>query len=171
MKIQYRIALVVFMIAGMILSRSCTEETGETDYGAKEQRYLDLYMAENYPDASPRDNGLYFIEETHGTGDSPAEDDWVLVNHVCYMLPEEYIFESYIENVAQDNNLDPSGIAMYGPFKMPNGTRNVGLTEGLSLMKEGGETTLVFHSDLGYGSTGNGTVAAYKSLRYEIELL
>ena len=171
MKIHNRIALIVLAIAGMFLSKACTEETQETDYRVQEQRELNLYMAYNYPDASPRDNGLYYIVETEGEGESPDEDDWVLINHVCYILPDDIVYESYIKNVAQDNNLDASGIAIYGPFKMLNGTRNEGLTEGLTLMKEGGEGTLIFSSDLGFGSSGNGTVGQYNSLKYEIELL
>jgi FKBP-type peptidyl-prolyl cis-trans isomerase len=171
MKIHHKIALVVLGFAGLFLSTACTEETGGTDYEAQELRELNLYMAYNYPGASPLESGLYFIEETEGEGDSPDEDDWVLVNHVCYILPDDIIYESYIENVAQDNNLDASGIAIYGPFKMPNGTRNEGLTEGLTLMKEGGEATLIFSSELGFGSSGNGTVGQYNSLKYEIELL
>ncbi|MEN8194428.1 MAG: FKBP-type peptidyl-prolyl cis-trans isomerase, partial [Bacteroidota bacterium] len=167
----YRIAIIVFAIAGMLLSTACTEETGETDNRAKEQRKLDIYMAYNYPDATPLASGLYYIEESAGVGESPDTNDWVLVNHVCYRLPDDIVYESYIENVAEDNNLDPSKTALYGAYKMQNGTRNAGLTEGLSLMKEGGEATLAFHSDLGYGSSGNGTVGQYTSLKYEIELL
>lgn len=172
MKIQYRFLLIVFAITGMFLSRACTEEeTKEEDRGAMEQRYLDLYMASNYPEATPRESGLYFMEETPGTGDSPDSDDWVLINHVSYTLPDDYIYESYIENVADDNNLDLNKVGIYGPYKMLNGSRNEGLTEGLSLMKEGGAATLVFHSDLGFGSSGSGPVGTYTSLKYEIELL
>ena len=38
-------------------------------------------------------------------------------------------------------------------------------------MKEGGQGTLIFPSTLGFGSSGNGKVGAYTSLKYEIELL
>jgi len=171
MKIQYRIVLIVFAIAGMFFSRACTEETAETDHAAKEQRYLELYMASNYPEAEPQENGFYFIEETPGEGDSPDSADWVLMNHVSYTLPDDDVYESYIENVVVDNNLDPNQVGMYGPYKMLTGSRNFGLTEGLSLMKNGGEATVVFHSDMGYGSSGYGSITGYTSLKYEIELL
>lgn len=171
MKIRYRIIYLVFAIAGILLCTACTEETGDTDYRAKEQRYLDLYMATNYPDATPLESGLFYIEESEGDGDSPDEDDWVLVNHVSYIVPSDNIYESYIKNVVEENNLDPKGVALYGPYKMENGIRNPGLTEGLSLMKEGGQATLIFHSDLGYGASGTSDIGAYNSLKYEIELL
>jgi FKBP-type peptidyl-prolyl cis-trans isomerase len=171
MKIHYKLLIIVIAIAGMFLSTACTEETAETDNSAKEQRYLDLYMADNYPDAIPQASGLYYIVEREGEGESPDEDDWVKVNHVSYIIPNDIVYESYIKNVAKDNNLDPSGIALYGPFKMQNGARTPGLAEGLTLMKVGGEATLIMHSDLGYGSSGTSEIGAYNSLKYEIELV
>lgn len=171
MKINYRIYIVLIATIAVFITKSCTDETAEADPRVTEQRYLDLYLSSNYPDAEPLESGLIYIEETAGVGVSPDSGDWVKINHVSYTLPEDRIYESYIENVAEDNNLDPNKAAMYGPYKMENGVRNLGLTEGLSLMKVGGEASLIFHSDLGYGSLGSGPVGAYKSLKYEIELL
>jgi len=171
MKINIRILFVVIAVVGIFPTKSCTEETAEEDQGAKEQRYLNIYATSSYPDVEPQPSGLYFIDNTLGEGASPDTFDWVLVNHVCYIIPDENIYESYIENVAEDNNLDLNKVAMYGPYKMQNGTRNAGLTEGLGLMREGGEATMFFSSDLGFGPNGNGTVGTYQSLKYEIELL
>jgi FKBP-type peptidyl-prolyl cis-trans isomerase len=94
-----------------------------------------------------------------------------MINHVGYEVPEDKVFVSYIENVAEENNLDPNGTALYGPYKVQNGSVNEGFTEGVMLMKEGGQATLIFPSSLGYGSSGSGKVGAYSSLKYEIELL
>lgn len=172
MKINHRILIIIIALAAVFLNQACTEETADSDPGADEQRYLDIYMTNTYPDAEPLQSGLYYIEETEGEGNSPDSTEWVLVNHVSYtVVPIYAIYESYIENVADDNNLDPNNVAMYGPYKMQNGTRNLGLMEGLSLMKPGGQATLVFSSDLGYGSTGSGNIPQYSSLKYEIELL
>ena len=38
-------------------------------------------------------------------------------------------------------------------------------------MKEGGKATLLFKSDLGYGSASVGSISSYSSLKIEIELL
>ena len=73
--------------------------------------------------------------------------------------------------MADDNNLDPNKVAMYGPYKMLPGAINVGLTEGLSLMHVGGEATMFFTSELGFGETGNGSIRGFTSLKYEVELL
>ena len=93
-----------------------------------------------------------------------------LVNHVAYLLPDDDVYDSYIENVARDNRFYDAA-AMYGPYKMYNGTNVEGLKEGISMMREGGEATFMFTSDLGYGSANSGSVGAYRSLKYEVELL
>ena len=70
-----------------------------------------------------------------------------------------------------DNDLDPDTTALYGPYKLLNGSRNEGLTEGLTLMREGAQATMFFTSDLGYGVEGDGNISPYQSLKYEVELL
>jgi len=136
----------------------------------QEQRYFDIYRVANYPDAEPQPSGLYYLEHTAGTGDMPEPDDWVLVNHVSYTIPDNAVYDTYIESVAK-NIRQYDAAAMYGPFKMLNGITNEGMTEGISMMREGGEATLLFTSELGFGAKNAGSVGAYRSLKYEIELL
>ncbi|MEN8226880.1 MAG: FKBP-type peptidyl-prolyl cis-trans isomerase [Bacteroidota bacterium] len=161
---------IIAAIAGIVLITACKEDTDDQDKTDQEQRFFDLYVGANYPDVVPQSNGLYFLEHKAGTGSSPDSDDWVMVNHVCYKIPEDIIYESYVENVAIDHQFYDT-IAMYGPYKMLNGSRNPGLTEGLTLMSEGSQATIFFTSDLGYGSEGEGKVSPYESLKYEVELL
>lgn len=160
----------LFALAILSLINGCTKIADEEDLRGNEQRLFNLYVASRYPDAVPQADGLYFINFKAGTGISPGEDDWVLVNHVCYIIPDDYIYETYIKDVAVDQQLFDSA-AMYGPYKMLNGQRNEGLTEGLGMMKEGGKATFLFTSDLGYGADGTAAIAGYKSLKYEVELL
>jgi FKBP-type peptidyl-prolyl cis-trans isomerase len=168
---RLNLIFIAITILAVFFTSACTEETAEVDRGAKEQRFFDIYTASRYPDVGPLASGLYFVENTVGTGASPAADDWVLINHVNSIIPDEHIYESYIENVSDDNNLDINKVAIYGPFKMLNGITNAGHSEGLGLMREGGEATMFFTSDLGFGPTGNGTIGAFQSLKYEVELL
>jgi FKBP-type peptidyl-prolyl cis-trans isomerase len=170
MDIYKKIYPIVIAIAAIALMAACTETADNQDIGEQEQRFFDLYMAANYPDVQPQSTGIYLLEHKAGTGSTPDSDDWLLVNHVCYTIPEDIIYESYVENVAIDNRFYES-IAMYGPYKMQNGSRNEGLTEGLLLMSEGAQATIFFTSDLGFGTTGGGGIIPYQSLKYEIELL
>ncbi len=171
MKIRDIFFTILLASGSMLVIPACVKTDEEQSKRDQEQRYFDLYLGANFPDATPQPSGLYFIEHKAGTGTRADEDDWLLINHVCYTIPGENIYETYLENVALDNNLHDSA-ALYGPYKIQNGTRNEGFTEGLSLMKEGGQATLLFTSDLGYGSTGLGkSVSPYQSLKYEVELL
>ena len=168
---RFNVIYIVITILAIFLTTACTEEIAEDDKGAKEQRFFDIYQESRYPGSEPLESGLFFLENRIGQGVSPDGDDWVLVKHVSYVIPDDRIYESYIENVADDNNLDPNKVAMYGPFKMLNGSINEGLTEGLSLMREGGQATMFFTSKLGFGETGNGKIGGFTSLKYEVELL
>lgn len=169
MKIFRNIIPLFGLIVPLILINSCTEENSNEPI-EQELRFFELYMGANYPDAEPRESGLYYIANIEGTGTQAGADDWVLINHVSYTLPGDNVYDTYIERVASDNRMYDAN-AMYGPYKMQNGILNDGFTEGLSLMREGGSGTFLFTSELGYGSVSTGSIGAYRSLKYEIELV
>ena len=150
---------------------SCKEITNEEN--SQEERFFRLYMHSNYGMDLESDDKFYYIENKPGTGANPDSDDWIILNYVGYTIPEDLVVDTYIENVARDNDIYESG-AWYGPFKMQNGSRTEGLKQGLMKMKEGGEATICFTSELGYGSTVTNlmkSVTAYKSLKYEVKLI
>jgi len=160
----------VALSAGLIYMTSCTEDISDQYTSYQEQRFFDIYREANYPDASEQASGLYYLENKGGTGIMPGDSTWVLINHVAYTLPDGRVYETYLESVAKDNRMLDT-LALYGPYKIRNGVYNEGFTEGLSMMREGGEATLLFTSELGYGSSNTNKVSAYQSLKYEIELL
>jgi len=170
MKILHRIIPFVAMIAGLMFIISCSEDNTEQNVMEQEQRYFDIYMGANYPVAVPQPSGLYYVENTEGSGSMPNDSTWILVNHVAYTLPDERVYETYIESVAIDNRIQDTS-ALYGPYKIRNGLYNEGFTEGLTMMHEGGEATFLFTSELGYGSKKTGNLTAYTSLKYEVQLL
>jgi len=159
----------------LLMAAGCEEESDGSENRAQEMRYFDLYMGSTFKDTidPPTSSGLYYIEVTEGTGDKPDSDDWVMVNYTGYIIPEEYVVDTYLEQVARDHGIH-SDNAMYGPFKLQNGSRTDGFTEGLSMMREGGEAIMCFTSDLGYGEKGTDLMSAvpgYKSMKYEVQLL
>jgi len=170
MKIRRIIYFTLAISAALVLMSGCEEETSEVDVAEQEQRFFDIYLAAYYPDAEPQSSGLYYLEHSEGLGRMPGLEDWLLVNYVAYTIPDNEIYDTYIENVAKDNRLYDAE-TMYGPYKMYNGVNVEGLNEGLRKMAEGGKATLLFTSDLGYGAANSGKVGAYTSLKYEIELL
>ncbi len=165
-----RIYPFVAFIAAILYISSCTEDNTVQNSLDAEQRYFDIYIGANYPDAVQQSSGLFYMENTEGSGALPGDSTWILVNHVAYTIPEEQVFDTYIERVAIDNRIQDTS-ALYGPFKMRNGLTNEGFTEGLKMMSEGGEATFMFTSELGYGSTNTGGLPAYTSLKYEVQLL
>ena len=170
MKILNRRIPLVALIAALIFISSCTKDNTVQNSLDEEQRYFDIYVASNYTDAVPEPSGLIYVENTEGSGSMPGDTTWVLINHVSYLIPDDAVYETYIESVAIDNRIQDTS-ALYGPYKMRNSLTNDGFTEGLSMMKEGGEATFLFTSELGYGSTNTGNLPAYSSLKYEVQLL
>jgi len=165
-----RIYPFVAFIAAILYISSCTKDNTVQNALDAEQRYFDIYMGANYPDAVPQSSGLFYLENTEGNGAMPGDSTWVLVNYVAYIIPEDQVYDTYIERVAIDNRIQDTS-ALYGPYKMRNGLTNDGFTEGLSMMQEGGEASYMFTSELGYGSTNTGNLPAYSSLKYEVQLL
>ncbi len=170
MKILRRIIPFAALIAGLTYMTSCEKDYTEQNSINQEQRFFDIYVGANYPDAVPQASGLIYVENKEGAGDMPGDSTWVLIDHVAYMIGTNQVYETYIERVAVDNRIQDT-LALYGPYKIRNGLYNEGFTEGLNMMREGGEATLMFTSDLGYGATNTGKVTAYTSLKYEVILL
>ena len=170
MKILNRIIPLVALTATLIFISSCTEDNTVQNSLDAEQRYFEIYVAANYPDAVLEPSGLIYEENKGGSGSMPGDTTWVLINHVSYVIPDDQVYETYIESVAIDNRIQDTS-ALYGPYKFRNGFTNDGFTEGLSMMQEGGEATFMFTSELGYGSTNTGKLSAYSSLKYEVQLL
>jgi FKBP-type peptidyl-prolyl cis-trans isomerase len=167
-------SMILLSLGALFLASGCKEEP-TNEKRDQEQRFFDLYISSTFKDTipPPTASGLYFIEVKQGNGDAPDTDDWMIVNYVGYVIPEGEVVDTYLENVARASGVY-SDAAMYGPFKLQNGSRTEGLTEGMLKMREGGQAIMCFTSDLGYGANAielMKTVPAYKSLRYEVELV
>jgi len=168
-------AIILAVMAFVALPGCADDVDTGIEYLVQEERYYNLYMGATYLDtiAPPTASGLHYIEITEGTGATPGEGDWVWVNYVGYRIPGDVVVDTYIETVSNDNGLYLE-TTNYGPFKMQNDARIDGITEGFSMMKEGGEAILCFTSELGYGSVGTTlmkSIPSYQSLKYELQLL
>ncbi len=170
MRIKY--FLFVLVVLGVTFVTGCEDEVDSTVYEDQEIRYFDLYIAANYSDLQPDEDGLYYINYVEGTGATPTDtSDYLLVNFVAYTIPDENVVDTYTEDIAVEHNIYTSG-AMYGQYKFRLGSEILGLQKGLTSMKEGGISRILFKSDLGYGITGRGnSVKGYESMMYDIELI
>lgn len=101
-------------------------------------------------------SGLLYKIEKAGEGDSPKPEDTVKV-HYKGTLPNGKVFDNSYERGEplefQLNKLIPAWI------------------EAIPMLKKGGKMEIVVPPELGYGNRPAGTIPAYSTLKFEIELL
>ncbi len=137
----------------------------------KEISLLHKYLEDNSINVNPTASGLYYIEKAPGTGVLPEIGDYLLFNFTASLLENGRVIATSDEVIAQANNLYSSN-SLYGPHKMQYGyITPYGVHEGLGYMREGGKSTLIFPSTLGFGSSPLGAIPGYSSLIYDLELI
>lgn len=123
---------------------------------AAEQPKLDKYLADNKITTKPTASGLIYIETKKGSGLHPAATDQVVVHYTGTLL----------DGTKFDSSLDRGE-----PATFPLNQVIPGWTEAIQLMAKGGKAKLIIPSSIGYGPQGNGPIAPYSSLVFEVELL
>ncbi len=155
---------------GILTAMISCQKDDDSELIEMEDRVFNAYLENNNITTEPTESGLYFIQETEGTGLSPLKDNWVLMKYDLYLINgEQLIYSSDKEKAIEYNIFDERVI--YGPSKIQVGNNLEALDEGLSMMKEGGKASLLFKSDLGYGRQGAGAIGPYEPLRIDIELI
>ena len=103
---------------------------------------------------------LQIEELVVGTGDSPTQDQTVVVHYTGWLT---------------DGKKFDSSVDRGQPFEFKIGVGQViqGWDEGVLTMKIGGKRKLTIPSELAYGSreVGNGLIPANSTLIFEVELL
>lgn len=172
----------LLLIAAIAFLSSCDRDF--TDYEGDEMAMLNAWVQlHNIPSTALKPSGLYFLNDREGTGLSPQEGDYVIFSYkeknldgvvlstndrATAVLYQEYDNSYHYEPIFTVFNRVNRLLEGYGKVFVD------GLYEGLSYMKEGGKATLIVPSKLAYGKTGvnykNGSVKAYQSVIYEVEL-
>ena len=103
-------------------------------------------------------SGLKYVTVVEGTGASPKETDVVTVHYTGRLL-DGTVFDSSVQRG------EPSSFPLQMVIK--------GWTEGLQLMKVGGQTVFYIPSDLAYGPQGTpgGPIGPNADLIFEVQLL
>ena len=101
-------------------------------------------------------SGLQYKILTQGTGPKPTATDTVVCNYKGTLLDNTEFDSSYSRN-------QPLTIPVAGVIK--------GWTEALQLMPVGSKWQLFIPSDLAYGPSAKGPIAANSTLIFEVELL
>lgn len=125
----------------------------------EEREEIDTYLNNNPLLAFQlKPSGLYYLDVVVGTGPAPVKNDSVFV----------FATGSYLDGTIFWSNV-ASG-KTYG-FPANNGENIAGFDEAIMLMKEGGKSTVIIPSSLGYGAMGNAWIPGFKPLKYDIELV
>jgi FKBP-type peptidyl-prolyl cis-trans isomerase len=124
----------------------------------EEMLLLDRYLKMGNIQAKPLASGLYFIEDIAGQGPLPKYGQTISLH-----------YNGYFVNGQGFSNTYESG----KPFDIVFGKTDLikGFEEGLSMMKNKGHYTLIIPSHLAYGSEGNQSIPANKTLIFEIDIL
>lgn len=126
--------------------------------GAENEAKGTAFLAENgkKPGITTTASGLQYEVIKAGTGPSPKADDQVQVHYEGKML---------------DGTVFDSSIARGQPVTFPLAGVIAGWTEGLQLMKEGGESRFFIPAKLAYGETGASTIPPNSVLVFKVQLL
>ena len=142
----------IYLFFSLILFTSCAGDDSPTFTPQTEADILE-YISENNLNTTKTNSGLYYVINNEGTETRPTENDIVEVDYKASFL-DGTVFderESVILNLS---------IVIDG------------LREGIQLLKEGGDGTLLIPYELAFGETGNssGTIAGGTVLIFEIKL-
>lgn len=123
-----------------------------------EKTLRDNYLSANSITVEPTATGLYYIETEKGTGEKAMPGSTVFVHYTGKLL---------------DGTVFDSSIDKGEPFSFRLGVGQVikGWDEAIGMMNKGGKATLVIPSDIAYGSRDSGTIPAYSTLVFEVELV
>lgn len=110
-------------------------------------------------DATVTDSGLQYVEVIAGTGASPTSGDIVEFHFVGRLADGTVFGDSYTQG-------QPLSVIVGRDQLVP------GWEEGLLLMKEGGQASLIIPPDLAFGETGaGGVIPPNATISMDIELL
>lgn len=155
---------------GTLALFSCEREIDETE--SDEMLRLQAFISLYYSDYSVTPSGVYYKIHTQGEGNNPVEGNYILYNYTGYNLDGD-AFETTNSDIAKLHDLWGQRIR-YVPrfvrFKSATSIMLVGLTDGISLMKQGGTATFIMPSRLAWWNQSFKNLPAYSSVIYNIEL-
>ncbi len=120
---------------------------------------LQKYLRDNKITTKPTASGLYYIEKVKGTGPQVHAGSKVSVQYTGTLLNGKKF----------DSSRDHGG----KPFDVEVGKGNVikGWDEGLLHMSKGGRALLICPSSIAYGEQEMGSIPAYSTLVFDIEVV
>lgn len=137
----------------------------------KEFDTIDSYVKSHSLKVVKQESGLYYINIVEGKGVKPSFGDDVKVNYSVSTLDGK-IIDSNILPIAKKAKIYSSS-RKYEPFLFRLGDDGViaGWTEGISLMRQGGNAKFIIPSKLAYGAESFGPIKPNSTLIFEVSLI
>jgi len=164
---------MVIVFLGTIMLQGCLKNEDE-ELQKQEQTRLIKYVKAKYNSVAPTSDGLYYISLKEGTGISPSDTDFVLINLSWYRLDEyadNFLVGTNDTALASAKNILPF-VSYKGPIKlyMPSSATK-GLFEGLKMMKAGGRAKLIVPSSLAFDGYESTNIPKFTTLIMFVDLL
>ena len=148
-------------LLALISINSCKHINNTEDKQQQENLTIANYIKKNNITVQPESSGLYYISETEGTGDTPGNNDLVVIRYKAWNL-DGYLIDSTDSTDVQSNYLMPL-FKLSGPLKFSMNGFIPGWDETIKKMKVGGKAIAIIPSLL--------TFKDYIPRKYEIQLL
>lgn len=119
---------------------------------------LNNYLKLSNITTPPTPSGIYYIEKKRGNGRKPSDTSTVSIHYIVSILGGEIFDNTYERNE---------------PFEFQLGKSIVipGLEEGIKMMHEGGEATIIIPSKLAYGNQQYKIIPPFSTIEFEVNLL
>jgi len=141
-------------VADMKKKEEQKKEAAKNDESILRQKYL----KDNNITVKPTASGLYYIEKAKGTGTQAIAGKRVKVHYTGTFLDGKEFDSSRKKNQPLE-------------FTLGKGQMIKAFDEGVALMKVGGKATIIVPSSLAYGESGSGSIPAYTTLVFDLELM
>lgn len=142
---RYLFILLLFLV-------SCDTQTQME----KDIQLIQNYLSSHGLQAIQDESGLFYIEQTPGTGlFSPTVEDTIVVKYTGYLLNGVYFDKT------EEGSTDTFALS-----KLVEGWQI-----GVPLMTRGSINKLLIPSELGYGSTEKGIIPANSVIIFDVELV
>jgi len=159
-----RLSIKIILALLAVAFIACDDDNSLEELRLNELEILDTYILENYPNVTPKESGLYYIETIAGEGDSLKLGDRIQIFYSTWTIDSLLVDESQGYN--EGHRFEPL------EFIVGTGAVITGLDEAVTYMKPGTKARLVLPSEVAYGQNGDGIgyVAGFTTLLMEVEI-
>jgi len=159
----------LFIIFGSVGFNACNKSLEEERVYTQDKTIESYILKKSWE--FTKVEGVYHIINTPSFGYQVAVGDTVTFWYTAYTL-DGNVFDTNIQSVAETANLD-TNVRSFEPIVTIAGKGKLisGLDEGMLLLRDGEQATILFPSSLGFGSNAIGPVEEWSPLAYSIELI